>query len=424
MDRSIQSYREPKRALTTRGLRIARDVLWRDAQLVSRADGILGDRASAWRGVRQCRRELRHVSAGLSRRARGRCHRARRSRKWFLVLEVGCGTGKLTELLTARQLNVDAVDPGPRMIEQAKRRVGDRDDVRFHIGRFEDVPLPEKAFDAVFSATAFHWVEPLIGWAKAASHLRSGGLLALLAHMTVHDVRSAAADEGFRELLRKHAPTLAEGHLPARDLDAILAGARQRAGNVSDVWDWVMGAGRRQLTSIDAADLFEDVDVTSHVAVIAETGERVSRALSNDLALLRDRRGQPTGVGRRHSATDRGTRRRRYLRVGHDTSNRATHCRPAARDRSVRDPAAVSIAGSRWQARSTAPLAPSWQSRPPALCSHPAIYPEQTRDPVAQEGQEPFAFVSGSARATGDEPSSLLVSHDSISTRRPQRVPD
>ena len=190
-----------------------------------------------------------------------------------LVLEVGCGTGKLTELLTARELNVDAVDPGPRMIELAKRRVGDRDDVRFHVGRFEDVPLPEKAFDAVFSATAFHWVDPLVGWAKAASHLRPRGLLALLAHMTVHDERSAAADEGFRELLSKHAPTLAEGRSPARDLDAILAGARQRAGNVSDVWDWVMGAGRRQLTNIDAADLFGDVDVTAQVTTIGETAD-------------------------------------------------------------------------------------------------------------------------------------------------------
>jgi ubiquinone/menaquinone biosynthesis C-methylase UbiE len=40
------------------------------------------------------------------------------------VFEVGCGTGKLTELLAARTLNVDAVDSGPRMIEQAKRRSG------------------------------------------------------------------------------------------------------------------------------------------------------------------------------------------------------------------------------------------------------------------------------------------------------------
>jgi SAM-dependent methyltransferase len=191
------------------------------------------------------------------------------------VLEVGCGTGKLTELLVARQLNVDAVDPGPRMIEQARRRVGGRGAVRFQVGRFEDVAFPEEAFEAVFSATAFHWVDPLIGWTKAASHLRPGGLLALLAHMTVHDDRSAAADESFRELLRKHAPTVADGHAPTRDLEAIMAGARERRGNASEVWDWVMGAGRRRLTNVDAAKLFEDVDVISHVTTIEETADEL-----------------------------------------------------------------------------------------------------------------------------------------------------
>ena len=34
-----------------------------------------------------------------------------------------------------------------------------------------------------------------------------------------------------------------------------------------------MGAGRRQLTNIDAADLFDDVDVTSHVSTIEETAD-------------------------------------------------------------------------------------------------------------------------------------------------------
>ena len=191
------------------------------------------------------------------------------------VLEVGCGTGKLTELLATHQLNIDAVDPGPRMIEQAKRRVGGRGNARFHVGRFEDVAFLEGAFEAVFSATAFHWVDPLIGWTKAASHLRPGGLLALLAHMTVHDERSAAADEGFRELLRKHAPTVAEGLAPTRELDVILAGARERHGNASEVWDWVMGAGRRQLTNLDAAGLFEDVDVTSHVTTTEQTADEL-----------------------------------------------------------------------------------------------------------------------------------------------------
>ncbi len=46
--------------------------------------------------------------------------------------------------------------------------------------------------------------------------------------------------------------------------------------------------------------------------------------------------------------------------------------------------------------------------------SHPAIDPEETRDPVAQEGPETFSFVPRSAWATGDEPRSLHVGHDSI----------
>src|SRR5262249_21801931 len=70
------------------------------------------------------------------------------------VLEVGCGTGKLTELLAARDLQVDAVDPGPNMIAAARRRVGEAANVRFHVGRFEDMNLPKGVFEAVLSATA------------------------------------------------------------------------------------------------------------------------------------------------------------------------------------------------------------------------------------------------------------------------------
>src|SRR4029077_1827417 len=53
------------------------------------------------------------------------------------VLEVGCGTGKLTELLAARGWHVDAVDPGANMIAAAQRRVGPSDAVAYRLGRFE-----------------------------------------------------------------------------------------------------------------------------------------------------------------------------------------------------------------------------------------------------------------------------------------------
>ncbi len=191
------------------------------------------------------------------------------------VLEVGCGTGKLTELLAAHQLHVDAVDPGARMIELAKRRVGGRGDVRFHVGRFEEVAFPEKAFEAVFSANAFHWVDPLIGWTKVASHLQPGGLLALLAHLIVHDDRSAAADDGFRKVLRKHAPNLARNWPVARDLDTIMEGAHDQRGNASEVWDWVVQAGRRQLTNSDAAELFGEVELDAHVSTLDQTADEL-----------------------------------------------------------------------------------------------------------------------------------------------------
>src|SRR3954454_24243329 len=98
------------------------------------------------------------------------------------VLEIGCGTGKLTELLAAHALRVEAVDPGEPMVEVARRRVGDDADVAFRIGRFEDVELPSDSFDAAFSATPFHWIDPAVGWKKVADVLRPGGTFALVTY--------------------------------------------------------------------------------------------------------------------------------------------------------------------------------------------------------------------------------------------------
>jgi SAM-dependent methyltransferase len=189
------------------------------------------------------------------------------------VLEVGCGTGKLTELLAARGLTVDAVDPGPNMIRAAKRRVGDRAAVTFHVGRFEDVELPAD-FMALFSATAFHWVDPAIGWRKSAAHLRPGGVLALLAHCGVRDERNDEPHEEFIALMRKYAPDVAETLGSPRALQTILDGAEERRGNASEVWDWLMGE-RHTLAVPEAADLFGDVEVTTRLEQFEQTADEM-----------------------------------------------------------------------------------------------------------------------------------------------------
>jgi ubiquinone/menaquinone biosynthesis C-methylase UbiE len=196
------------------------------------------------------------------------------------VLEVGCGTAKLTESLVARGLLVDAVDPGPNMVAAARRRLGATDAVTFHIARFEDVSLPKEAFDAAFSATAFHWVDPDVGWTKAASHLKPRGLLALLTHVGVLDKDSRGFEDEFLAVLTKHAPGVSEEWRLPHELDTILAGAHARRDNASEVWDWLMGDGRHNLAVPEAASLFDDVEVASEVASIEESADQL-------LALLR-----------------------------------------------------------------------------------------------------------------------------------------
>ena len=97
-----------------------------------------------------------------------------------VVLEVGCGTGQLTEQLAHCGLTVTAIDIGPAMVTAARRRLG-RSAVRFEVVSFEDFDAADASFDLLVSATAFHWIDPEVKFAKSARLLRPGGWLALLA---------------------------------------------------------------------------------------------------------------------------------------------------------------------------------------------------------------------------------------------------
>ncbi len=94
------------------------------------------------------------------------------------MLEIGCGTGQLTRQLAGRGFELTAIDIGASMVAAARRNVTDRA-VRFQVCSFEAFS-DGGPFDLIASATAFHWVDPGVGLAKAARLLCPGGWLALL----------------------------------------------------------------------------------------------------------------------------------------------------------------------------------------------------------------------------------------------------
>ncbi|MEV6848795.1 class I SAM-dependent methyltransferase [Actinoplanes sp. NPDC051411] len=96
------------------------------------------------------------------------------------VLEIGCGTGQATLPLAELGCTIVAMDLSPDMAAVARRNLAEFPNVTVVASAFEDWPPPAEPFDAVLSATAFHWIDPNVRMRKAADLLRPGGTLGIV----------------------------------------------------------------------------------------------------------------------------------------------------------------------------------------------------------------------------------------------------
>jgi SAM-dependent methyltransferase len=93
------------------------------------------------------------------------------------VLDLGAGTGLLTELLVAAGHEVMAVDPSVAMLEQLTSRLPG---VTTAVGHAESLPLPDATVDVVAAAQAAHWFDPAPAAAEISRVLRPGGTVGLV----------------------------------------------------------------------------------------------------------------------------------------------------------------------------------------------------------------------------------------------------
>jgi SAM-dependent methyltransferase len=114
------------------------------------------------------------------------------------VLDVGCGTGIAARQFQAVGCTVLGVEPDERMAEVA-RRTG----VTVEVARFEGWDPAGRTFDAVVAGTAWHWVDPAAGAARAAAVLKPGGRFAALWH--TFDLPPTIG-EGFATAFRQAVP--------------------------------------------------------------------------------------------------------------------------------------------------------------------------------------------------------------------------
>jgi ubiquinone/menaquinone biosynthesis C-methylase UbiE len=110
-----------------------------------------------------------------------------------VVLDVGCGTGRLLRAVHVRwpAAALLGVDPAPRMVMEARRLLPS---ATFFVAPAEQLPVPDASVDLVLSTVSFHhWSDQRAGIREIARVLRPGGRMLLADHTAPRWLRRLGA---------------------------------------------------------------------------------------------------------------------------------------------------------------------------------------------------------------------------------------
>jgi ubiquinone/menaquinone biosynthesis C-methylase UbiE len=155
------------------------------------------------------------------------------------VLDVGCGTGFVTQAMVERfgTRRVTGVDPSEGMLGRFREKLdGLGVEADLHVAGVHEMPAPDAAYDAVVSGMAFHWFpEKPAAVAAMARRLRPGGILGILAS-------GRGTDEEFRGLLSSIDPPVPPAWIEVfdqiqRDVDELVSYMKAAGLEVLDAWE-------------------------------------------------------------------------------------------------------------------------------------------------------------------------------------------
>jgi SAM-dependent methyltransferase len=119
------------------------------------------------------------------------------------IVEVGPGTGQATKDLLARGASVVAVEIGPATAARLRSNLPS-DRLHVSVGDFEVVDMVDSDADALFSATAYHWISAKAQTDRPAAVLRRGGLVAIVDLIQVDSPEDAGFFAASQPIYRRH----------------------------------------------------------------------------------------------------------------------------------------------------------------------------------------------------------------------------
>jgi malonyl-CoA O-methyltransferase len=160
------------------------------------------------------------------------------------VLEIGCGTGRLTAWMRAHWpvAEITAVDISAGMIRRARARLGADSGVRWITAPAEEFHS-STAFDLVASNCALHWLDPFeVHFVRLARMTAPGGRFAasVMLDGTLHELHEA------RRIAAPDNPAV--GVMPAREtVERLLAPVQWTAAPLREAWRALVRPSAREI---------------------------------------------------------------------------------------------------------------------------------------------------------------------------------
>ncbi|MFA6525335.1 MAG: methyltransferase domain-containing protein [Patescibacteria group bacterium] len=120
------------------------------------------------------------------------------------ILEIGSGSGQASQYFLRKDFNLIMLDISRELITIAKKKFKNYKNAKYIINSFEKAKLPSDNYDLIFSAQAFHWINPNLGFKKAHKLLKENGALAVFWNLVNKDESKML--QQIEKLYKKYCP--------------------------------------------------------------------------------------------------------------------------------------------------------------------------------------------------------------------------
>ena len=200
------------------------------------------------------------------------------------LLEVGCATGLATRPLARRGFRITCVELGAELAAAARQNLAEWP-VEVVQGQFEEW-RPAESYGLVYSATAWHWIDPGLRYPRAWQALGPGGHLAIWAAGHVFP----EGGDPFFEQIQDIYEEIGEGQPPGQ--------GRPRPGDLPDDRAEIEASGLFEVIAVrhydwervyQAEEYIELIDTFSgHLAMADWKRKRLYGEIRRRLAMRRD----------------------------------------------------------------------------------------------------------------------------------------